>query len=194
MVQLLNRIVTHYASHVVERDLSIPIEGGETPQGFTWRLATPDDFASDDATLRLNSGRRQFALSMLKAGAVCHIAEHGGERAHIRWGTFGRLQTIPYDIALGPGWIYVHRVRTAPKFRGMGLQQAGFRVSAEYAIQRGAKRLVGIVDLDNEISLHVAQKMGYVITGKIAGWRLFSRWDIQRVPRDIVTRLSLPAT
>jgi hypothetical protein len=122
MVQLLNRIAAHHVSHVVERDLSFPIEGGDTPDGFTWRLATPGDFASDDATLRLNSGRRQFALSMLKAGAVCLIAEHDGERAHIRWVTFGRLQTIPFDIALGPGWAYVHRVRTAPRFRGMGPQ------------------------------------------------------------------------
>lgn len=193
MELLLNKIVSRHTSDVVERDLTKPINGGLTPPGFKWRLATPADFEADDETLHLNPGRRRFAQSLLETGSVCHIAEYDGERAHIRWMTFDRLQTVPYDISLASGWVYLSRVRTAPKFRGMGIQQAGFRVSAEYAIEHGARRIVGIVDLDNDISLHVAQKMGYEITGQIAAWRICGLWDIQRVPAVIKSRLSSPA-
>lgn len=179
--------------NVVELDIANFLESRESPPGIEWRFAESNDFDEDIPELRLNAGRRRHAKQMLEEGSACLLAEYEGRPVHIRWMTFGRLHTDPFDLPLGPGWVYLHRIRTATAFRGRGLQQAGAKVTMEHAQRRGARRVVGIVETGNSVSMHVTKKVGYQRTGSMTSVRLLNRFYLKRTPREVSERLAAPA-
>jgi ribosomal protein S18 acetylase RimI-like enzyme len=176
-------IVTTWRGQVLERDLSLPVDGGEARLDVTWRAATPEDIESltwED--LRYDEFRKRNAIEMLGEGSICMIAEHEGQVAHIGWISFNRLVAGPVSQELGPGWAYFYDTRTPDRFRGMGLQKAGIKARVEHARSLGHLRGVNVVDVTNAISLHNYESMGFRRVAQASALRVMRRWVNVSVP------------
>lgn len=183
-----------WRGQALERDLAIPVEGGESRLEVTWRAAEPADI--DKLTwedLRYDEFRKRNAKEMLAEGSICMIAEHEGEVAHIGWISFGKLVAGPLSQDLGPGWAYFYDTRTPDRFRGKGLQKAGIRARVEHARELGHLRGVNVVDVTNAISLHNYESMGFRRVEVASGTRLMKKWIRISVPEAFRTRVGAPA-
>lgn len=190
----MQRLFQRYRLVVLERGLQSQVGGGSTALPVEWKLATEEDISGlPEAGLNYNEGRKKFARQMLKDGDVCLLGMVGDKHATVGWVSFRRLFTHPVSIPLGEGWAYFNRTRTAPEFRGKGLQKAGIRRRIEIAAQMGKLRAVNVVDSDNAISLHNYQAMGFQERHCASVLRFFDRWEMPRVPQGLVARLSSDA-
>lgn len=187
------KLIDYQWIYVIGRDLSRPVPEARSPVGFTWRFAAAEDFAQDIPGVRLNAGRRKYALELLGQGSICLVAETGGRIVHIRWITFGRLQSDPFDIKLGDGWAYMHRARTDPEFEGRGLNHYGIKRSAEYAAQNGARHTVSLIDETNQRSLGISNRMAGQTLGRVGLIRILGRWQVKRIPAGLLQSLTNPA-
>ena len=185
--------VSYVESLVMERDLRVPLPEPPQADEFEWRLATPDDFQQDNEPLRLNSGRRRYAVELLESGATCHIATFNGEMVYLMWCVTGRLKVGAYDLPLGDGWVDMNRARTADAFRRRGLHQNGIKRACEHSLDQGCRRTIALIDVDNEASLRNSLRMGTQVVGKVWRVKLFNRWRIRHVPRSLRDRLANPA-
>ena len=100
---------------------------------------------------------------------------------------------VPYlrrDLILQPDDIYSHNSFTLPAFRGYGLSPArGAHVMRHYR-QKGYKRMVALVVVEDKTALRAAQKMGYQSVGlysclRFGPWQRDSQqtWSEEPLPR-----------
>ena len=189
-----DRLYTLSREQMLERPISREIEGGEARAEVEWKLGTAADIdALSEETIQYNEGRKQFGKRMLSEGSVCLIGYIEGEAAHVGWMSFDRIFSPPFVLPLGPGWAYFHRTRTAPKFRGKGLQGAGIKKRLEIARARGIVRAVNMVDTVNAVSLHNYRKLGFTDTERIWSLEIMGRKIAEGIPESLKTRIANPA-
>lgn len=113
----------------------------------------------------------------LARGDQYFAAWHEGRIVHAIRVTTGRVY-VPYlhrDLVLQPDDIYSHNSFTLPAFRGYGLSPArGAHVMRHYR-QKGYKRMVALVVVEDKTALRAAQKMGYQSVGLYSCLR-FGPW------------------
>ncbi len=191
---LNNRIISLKRAQVLDRSLHDPIEGGNARVDVEWKLATAADIDSLTAEqIQYTEYRKRNGKRMLEEGSICMLGTVDGEPAHIGWLTFDRISSHPIRLSLGPGWAYLHRTRTAPQFRGKGLQGAGIRRRLEFARDQGLMRAVNMVDVDNSVSLANYHKMGFVNQERLFVLQLMGRKVVERIPKDLISKLYSPA-
>lgn len=191
---LYNGIIRLHREQLLARPISEAITGGEAKTEVEWKLATPeliDTLSEED--IQYYDYRKRFAKEMLAGGSVGIIGYINREAAHIGWMSFDQIFSPPFEINLGPGWVYFHRTRTAPKFRGLRLQGAGIKKRLEIAAERGITKAVNMVDTDNTISLYNYKKMGFQEQEKLWALELFGRVVKSGVPEPVRTRLGAAA-
>lgn len=193
-MKLLDSLISTTRLQLLERPLDTEINGGEARIVVDWKIADSSRIdALTEEGIQYNDGRKRFARQMLNEGSVCVIGYIDGEAAHVGWMSFDRIFTPPFSIPLGAGWVTFHRTRTAPRFRGLGLQQAGIRTRLELASEQGYVRTVNAVSTENPISRHNYHKMGFEGQEMISAVKAFGRWVTQSVPGGAMERLSSPA-
>ena len=193
-MKLLDSLISTTRLQLLERPLDVEIIGGEARIDVDWKVADASRIdALTEAGIQYNDGRKQFARQMLSEGSVCVIGYVDGEAAHIGWMSFDRIFSPPFSISLGAGWVTFHRTRTAPRFRGLGLQRAGIRKRLELASERGYMRAVNAVSTENLISQHNYHKMGFEDQEIVRAVKAVGRWVTQSVPDEAIVRLGSPA-
>lgn len=181
--------------HVLMRSALTEIKGGEPRVDVVWKLATEEDIdALTEESIQWHEGRRRFGKQLLREGSICVLGYVDGEPAHIGWSSTNRLYNPPFSLNLGRGWAYFHRTRTAPQFRGMGLQGAGIRKRIEVVREQGVVRIVNMVDVENVVSFNNYQKMGFQEIATVRGIELFGKKVWGRFPSALRAMLVNPAS
>lgn len=78
---------------------------------------------------------------------------------------------------IGYRYTVEHSVYVNKDFRGRGLGNILLEAIIEHARQKGFHTMIGVIDADNEISIRLHEKYGFVLTGilKESGFK-FNRW------------------
>lgn len=195
MAGLQDSITRLSRAQLLERPVRVSSSGANPSEDVTWKCATITDIDSlSEKAIQYNEGRKRFARQMLEEGSICIIGYIDGEAAHVGWMSFDRIFSPPFDLPLGPGWVCFHRTRTAPRFRGRGLQGAGINKRLEIANERGLTRAVNMVDLGNPVSLRNYHRAGFVDREKIWALEIFGRKVVEGIPRTLKTRLASDAS
>ena len=195
MLDARRKLLVSTVSSVLERDVRAPLTGGNTPDGIRWRQAESGDFEKwNTGSIPLEVRQIRGAIERLKSGSVCLIALHEDSVVHVCWLNTGRIDTLPFETELGPGWAYFSRSRTAEGFRSIGLHKAGLRRRIELAESMGVRRVIALIDRVNPISLANALSMGFAATGAVTELSVASKWMLPRMPGHIRARFQAPAS
>jgi GNAT superfamily N-acetyltransferase len=118
--------------------------------------------APDGATERFARGERCFGIWL------------DGRLVSTRWLATGtaHIGYLTREVALAPGEVYIYETYTEPGHRGRGISGvAGAIVSAALAAE-GVRRIVGVLEPENEQGLRANKKAGYRIVGRIGHVKL----------------------
>jgi len=101
----------------------------------------------------------------------CLIADEDGAPAGFAFYFFD------YSTWLGRPGLYLEDIFVHPEFRGRGIGKALLAALIEKARAQGLHMMIGGVDSDNELSIALHKKFGFIETGRLpeAG-RKFDRW------------------
>ncbi|MGF1729294.1 N-acetyltransferase family protein [Photobacterium kasasachensis] len=106
-----------------------------------------------------------------KAGypVIGAIDEHGQLMGFATYGRFREQPAFKYTVE--------HSVYLHPDFRGRGVGKALMKELIERARQQNYHVIIGAIDLENEGSIYLHQKLGFTHSGTIhqAGFK-FGRW------------------
>lgn len=97
------------------------------------------------------------------------IDEHGQLMGFATYGRFREQPAFKYTVE--------HSVYLHPDFRGRGVGKALMKELIERARQQNYHVIIGAIDLENEGSIYLHQKLGFTHSGTIqqAGFK-FGRW------------------
>ncbi|MGB5515632.1 MAG: GNAT family N-acetyltransferase [Thermoanaerobaculia bacterium] len=102
-------------------------------------------------------------LERFERGDDCFAVRLDGRIVHTAWVAFhrARVEYLSRDIMLERDDTYIFDTYTAPEFRSLHLAQARAAFVANYYSERGFRRSLGLVALENRAGLAVPESLGY---------------------------------
>lgn len=117
------------------------------------------------------SDRAQWLAARHADGFPVLVAEADGQV--LGFGSYGPFR--PYE---GFRRTVEHLVYVGPAARGKGVGRALLAALIESARKQGRQVIVGAVDSENEVSLHLHRSMGFIETGRMP--RIGEKWGKRR--------------
>lgn len=129
-------------------------------------------------------------LERFERGDHCFAVRLDGRIVHTAWVAFhrARVEYLSRDIMLERDDTYIFDTYTAPEFRSLHLAQARAAFVANYYSERGFRRSLGLVAVENRAGLAVPEALGYRRIGYysafgVGRWRL--TWSKPLKGKDI---------
>lgn len=181
---------------LVERFLSPPPSRPKLAVATQIGLLSPPEVASersgfrealDPSSISDRVARGHSCFAVWVEGRIVHTAWVAVERATVEY--LGR------DLLLEPDEIYIFDSYTLPGYRGMKIAQARGAYVARHYAQRGFRRSLGLVAVENAAGLAVPEALGYRRIGVYSNLGL-GRWcrawsrpsPGERIPRLVSMR------
>ena len=156
------RTTFHRRMVLVERALSPPPPMPELPVRAEIGLMSPREVASAGTAFRDDLDPSSVS-ERLARGDSCFAVRVEGEIVHMAWVAVQRA-TVEYlgrDLMLEPDEIFIFDSFTLPEYRGMKIAQARGAHVAGYYAERGYRRSLGVVAVENSAGLAVPEALGY---------------------------------
>ena len=184
LFRLRRGVVACDRAFIMEGDVTSPIEVREPSISVEFRLATPGDIDSLTPKDHGDSPSRKLkAKESLEQGNLCTVGLHQDQIVHIGWIGFQEFDCAGRKFPLGSEWVDMYDVRTVERYRNKGLHGAGMRYRYSVALSRGAKRKIGIVYANNEVSLRNNLRVGDKVIGTMWTGLLLRLWRYTWAPR-----------
>lgn len=147
------------------------------PSSFSAGFASRDalrTFAADPA----NDLSPQFVSRALARGDQCFMIRHRDALAAYSWYAFrpAHIDLAGVMLHFRPGWVYMHKGFTHPRYRGQRLYSHGITLALRHYLARGLRGLIAYVESTNLDSLRSSRRTGLRPFGSIvvAGSAAFS--------------------
>jgi ribosomal protein S18 acetylase RimI-like enzyme len=161
---------------VLTRSLEEPLPLLEARLPITYRVAEPGDLSRlRDAIL---PSELAYFRARLARGRTCLLGFHQDEVAAYGWITDEVVFAIDnLQLRLGPGDAYVDDIYTLPAYRRQGIGSELHLRRLQYLKERGFKRSVLIVRVDNVPALKIDKKLGYEEADRLTFRRILLKRD-----------------
>jgi len=149
-------------------DLSLPIEIG--PLRFPEDSAALASFRPEQSSVS--------TLSRVEKGNLCFAVWHEGKIVHAGWVAVRRtwVEYLNRDLLLGERDIFIFDSFTLQGYRRRHLANARSAVVSDYFSERGFRRSLGLVAVENKPGLAVPDSLGYRRIGLYASLGV-GRWS-----------------
>ena len=111
-----------------------------------------------------------IAARLLSGRDFCFAAFHGDRLANYSWFALDAIEpehSFGAGLTLPPDTVYLYKAYTVPDYRGRQIHGAALSRAAEHFRQRGAARMIAIVDYANWASLRSHAKLGFRRAGRL---------------------------
>lgn len=161
---------------VLTRSLEEPLPSLEARVPITYRVAEPDDLSClRDAVL---PSQLAYFRKRLAHGRVCILALYQDNLTAYGWVTDKVTFEIDnLQLQLGPGDAYLDDIYTLPAYRRQGIGGGLHLERLQYLKERGFKRAVLIVRMDNVPALRIGKKLGYQEADRLSFRRILFKRD-----------------
>ncbi len=161
---------------VLTRSLEEPLPLVEARLPITYRVAEPDDLSRLEGAV-LPSELAYFR-ERLAHGRICFLGFYQDDVAAYGWLTDEVVFEIDnLQLRLGLGDAYVDDIYTLPAYRRQGIASTGALRRLQFLKERGFKRSVSIVRLDNAPALKMNKKLGYKEADRLTFRRILLKRD-----------------
>jgi len=175
--ETLRTFLYHHIEYIVfTRSLEEPLPSLEARVPITYRVAEPDDLSYlRDVVL---PSQFEYMSKRLAHGRVCTLALYQDNLTAYGWVTDKVTFEIDnLQLRLGPGDAYVDDIYTLPAYRRQGIGGALHLERLQYLKERGFKRAVLIVRMDNVPALRIDKKLSYQEADRLTFRRILLKRD-----------------
>ena len=161
---LINRLRRYFGLHlcrIVSRPLTEePIAVGPLNTHISYGVIGERELLHHCSDPELYLSKRHVRLAYAR-GDLCVAAFHGTILVGYQWFAFGptpHVNGIWVDFDIGACYCYKQLVR--PQYRGQRIAAGLTTCGGRSCMQRGCRRTVALINLDNEASWHAASRVG----------------------------------
>jgi len=157
---------------VLTRSLKEPLPSLKARLPIAYHVAEPDDLSCLKDTIL--PSKLAYFRNRLAHGRICILGFHQNNVAAYGWTTDEVVFNIDnLQLRLGPGDAYVDDIYTLPTYRRQGIGGELHLRCLQYLKERGFKRSVLIVRMDNVPALKIDKKLGYKESDRLSFRRKF---------------------
>jgi ribosomal protein S18 acetylase RimI-like enzyme len=175
--ETLRTCLCHRIEYIVfTRSLEGPLPSFEARLPITYRVAEPDDLSYlRDVIL---PSELEYFSKRLAHGRICILALYQENLIAYAWASDEvNLEIDNLELRLEPGDVYLDDFYTLPAYRRQGVYSALHLQELRYVQERGFKRAVAIVAVDNIPPQKLMKKIGYQEADRLSFRRILFKRD-----------------
>lgn len=177
LFETLRTFFHHRIEYIIfTRSLEDPLPSFEARLPLTYHVAEPDDLSYLRGIVL--PSQLEYFSKRLAHGRICILALYQDNVTAYGW-LAGKVdfERDNLELRLEPGDAYIDDLYTLPAYRRQGIQTGLHLQQLQYLQERGLKRAVSIVAVDNIPSRKMFEKIGWQEIAHLSFRRIFLKRD-----------------